>query len=243
MSCSRLGVRYGGFGASSAVTACPPTLRYPRPVTRKARSAQRRRTIQRRGWLMADLAQPGRSPMPQSDMSGDEGMAQHLATLDDPSASHRALYHAIHELGHARCLSAQAAIERFLNHDDPNLRYVALEVLTTHFRATEHRQTAIDFLRHDPFVLNRIRGASGIMDLKLNTRAARVLRALARGVRDASEETGVRGASYAPMRGIIAYDPAEQSDLSGRDLDFETDIDWALVDSYATDARCSEEKG
>lgn len=159
-----------------------------------------------------------------------------LSTLENPHAAGPAIYHAVHELGRPGATTARRDIERFLTHTDPELRYVALEVLTRHFRLLEHLGTALHFLRHDSSASNRAGAADALLDLKMDTGDRAVLSELANVIRDAAEDAEVREASYAALLGIAHYDPVQQADLSGRDLDFDSDIDWDLVDSYLGDA-------
>ena len=42
----------------------------------------------------------------------------------------------------------------------------------------------------------------------------------------------VREAAYLAMRAIVQYDPKEQLDLSARDMDLATEVDWEFVNSY-----------
>lgn len=166
-------------------------------------------------------------------MEDGNTLMEHIATLRAPSASMDSVYHSIHELGRARYYPARRDIERLLTNEDPELRWVALEVLTRHLQLLEHLQAAMEFLKSEPDEDNRMRGALGILDLLRGTGDADGLRALARVVRDPNEDIHVRQASYRAMRGIFRYDPAEQSELSRRDLNFDTDIDWGFVDAYA----------
>jgi hypothetical protein len=150
-----------------------------------------------------------------------------LHRLDD-----RALYKAIYQFGRQGFVQARPTVETFLTHENPDLRYIALEVLTRHWHLEQHWETARRFLEQDDDTQCRMMGASALAVLRRNSQDTRTLQVLARVVRDNSEKVGVREATYAAMREIIQYDPREQLRLSGRDLDLERDIDWNMVDSY-----------
>lgn len=145
-----------------------------------------------------------------------------------------ALYSTIHDLGREHVEEAIPDIERFLTHDDPQLRYVALEVLTLHFKLSQHWETARRFLDQDPDDDCRRIGASSLGTLRRNTQDITTLRVLAPVVRNIAENLSVREAAYLAMREIIKFDAHEQFSTfhGGSDIDHEASVDWAFVDSY-----------
>ncbi len=169
--------------------------------------------------------------MPEGTMSRDE-LERRLADLRRGALPPSETYHTIHQFGRAHFLEARPDVERFLTDDDPELRYIALEVLTTHWRLPEHWETARHFLEQDPFDGNRILGASALESLKQDTRDRPTLAVLARVVRNEQERRMVREAAYIAMQGIIHYDPRAQFNLSATGVNLAHDVDWALVDSY-----------
>ena len=123
-------------------------------------------------------------------------------------------------------------VEGFLTHPDPQLRSIALEVLTRHWRLKEHWNTARNFLERDPDKECRINGASALAILKRNTQDRPTLSVLARVVRNEQETRLVREAAYAAMRSVIRYDPREQFHLAAKGINSAQEIDWKMVDAY-----------
>jgi hypothetical protein len=159
--------------------------------------------------------------------------AQHLlqqlraGAIDDQHVAN-----ALHSFGDARLLEARADVERYLTHPDPNIRHMALHVLTLHFDLQDHWQTAVDFLLHDPVHTRRVDGAEALGWLKRDTQDRGTLEILAQVVRNKAEEEEVRSAAYAAMREILHEDREEQMRLLDLDWDLERDADWAFVDSF-----------
>lgn len=143
-----------------------------------------------------------------------------------------ALYSTIHDLGREQVMEAVPDIERFLTSDDPQLRYVALEVLTLHFKLQQHWETARRFLEQDEDSDCRRMGASALGILRKNTRDTDTLRILAPVVRNAAENLFVRQTAYRAMRSVIQYNPREPLGKPSAEFNFPQDVDWALVDSY-----------
>jgi len=123
-------------------------------------------------------------------------------------------------------------VERFLTHEDDQLRYIALEVLTNHWRLAEHWQTARDFLEHDPDEDCRRMGASSLEALKMNTKDRPTLAVLARVVCNEQEDKMVRESAYSAMKGVIHFDPREQLKMACKGLNLSQDVDWDIVKSY-----------
>lgn len=143
------------------------------------------------------------------------------------------IYHAIHELGRAELKEAIPAIERFLTHDDPQYRYIALEVLTLHFHLPEHWTSAVHALRHDPDDHVRIGAASALCTLRRNTHDAATLHELARVVADENEDEFVRQTAWSAMLGVIKWDWQEQRRLARGAIDLAREVDWNFVYRYA----------
>jgi len=142
------------------------------------------------------------------------------------------MYQTIHEIGRENVREARPLVEHFLTNEDAQLRSIALEVLTNHWRLSAYWQTAKDFLEHDPDEDCRMRGASALQALKMNTQHRPTLAVLARVVRNEREETIVREAAYAAMKGVLHYDPREQFKLASRGTNLSQEVDWKMVDSY-----------
>lgn len=165
-------------------------------------------------------------------MASKEELSAQLEVLRKGKMAPDEMYHTIHEFGRENFREARPVVETFLTSDDPELRYIALEVLTRHWRLMEHWDTARKFLEHDSDSNCRMKGASSLEVLKRNTQDSRTLAVLAHVVRNAQENRIVREVAYAAMKGILHYDPREQFAISSKGLDLERDVDWNVVDSY-----------
>lgn len=165
-------------------------------------------------------------------MTSKEKLNAQLEALRQSKLSPREMYHTIHEFGKMNFREARPIVESFLTNQDPEMRYIALEVLTRHWRLAEYWDTAKAFLEHDPDVNCRMKGASSLEILKRNTQDRPTLTVLARAVHNEQERPIVREVAYAAMKGVIRYDPREQFVASSKGLDLSRDVDWHLVDSY-----------
>lgn len=148
-----------------------------------------------------------------------------------------ALYSTLHDLGRERVEEGVPDIERFLTHDDPQLRYVALEVLAFHFQLPQHAETARRFLVQDPDDDCRRLGAAALGKLRRDTQDETTARLLAPVVRNLAENLTVRETAYLAMREIMRFVPRERFFLFGggrADIDHEPTVDWAFVDSFLT---------
>jgi hypothetical protein len=158
---------------------------------------------------------------------------QAVQALQAGTLSGRAAYGAIHDIGKAGLTDAQSVVEQYLTNDDPELRYVALEVLTQHWQRPEHWNTARAFLEHDDDTHCRILGASALGSLKRNTSDPATLAVLASIVRDQQTNRNVREAAYAALCSVLHYEPQEQLRFAARGVDLERDVDWELIKSYS----------
>ncbi len=164
-------------------------------------------------------------------MSRDE-LQRQLQKLEAGTLTESEAYSTLHELGRAHLVEARPVVERYLHNDDPELRKIALEVLTRHWRLQDHWQTARQFLEHDPDIECRMMGAAALDVLKRNTRDRATLEVLARVVRDERERPLVREAAYAAMQAVLHYEPKQQLTMASRGVDLNA-IDWTVVNAYA----------
>jgi uncharacterized protein YjbI with pentapeptide repeats len=167
----------------------------------------------------------------KTSMKKDE-LFQQMHKLQQGKMSSREMYHTIHEFGREDFLQARPVVERFLTHDDAQLRYIALEVLTNHWRLAEHWQTARDFLEHDPDDDCRRMGASSLEALKMNTKDRPTLEVLARVVCNEQEDGMVRVSAYTAMHGVIHFNPREHFKMTCKWTSLLREIDWDMVKSY-----------
>jgi HEAT repeat protein len=122
------------------------------------------------------------------------------------------IYNVLVDFGRMRFLEARPDVERLLHHEDQQVRYMALNVLTLDWHLKEYWKTALDVLEHDPDDDNRLRAATVLDALKKNTGDPLVLRALARVVRNENENEFVRKAAYHAMQSIL-HDPTPRERL------------------------------
>jgi hypothetical protein len=165
-------------------------------------------------------------PLPSSEI------AQPVQAKKINMALSRQIYHLIHKWGKENFLEAQPVVESFLASEDAQLRSIALEVLTNHWRLADYWEMAKRFLERDPDEDCRMRGASALSVLKMNTNDRSTLALLAQVVRNEQEQKIVRETAYAAMKGVICYDPREQLKIASRGIDLSKDVDWNMVNSY-----------
>jgi len=165
-------------------------------------------------------------------MIKEEELSHQMQILQQGKMSSREMYRTIHKFGRENFLEARPVVESFLMNEDAQLRSIALEVLTNHWRLAEHWKTARYFLERDPDEDCRMRGAAALAALKMNTKDRRTLALLARVAHNEQEQSIVREAAYAAMKGVIHYDPREQFKIASKGINLSQDVDWGTVESY-----------
>lgn len=165
----------------------------------------------------------------EKEIFDERELLDHLRKGD---LSSRKTYHAIQTLGRMNFREARPDIEKFLTNSEPELRMVALKVLTRYWHLPEHWSTALRFLESDPDVECRMRGATALGDLKVNTSDPETLKELAKFVKNEHEEELVRETAYAAIRSIIHNDPREQLHLAAHRIDLTKEVDWNMINTY-----------
>ncbi|SRR5579884_2092042 len=155
-----------------------------------------------------------------------------LKALHRGDLSDREIYYAIQSFGETNFQEVRPEVEPFLTHENPELRCVALKVLTQYWRLSEHWETARSVMLHDPDVECRFRAASDLGALQMNTQDELTLKTLAQVVYNEQEELTVRESAYAAMRAVLRYDPREQLHMATRSFDFDREVDWKWVRHY-----------
>jgi hypothetical protein len=161
-----------------------------------------------------------------------EELEMMLRTLRQKDLPPREVYRSIQAFGEMNFQQARQEVERYLWHEDPELRMVALKVLTRYWQLPQHWQTARAFLEQDPDRECRMKGANALAYLKTDTQDEPTLRVLAEVVRNREEHDLVRQSAYAAMHAILHYSPKEHFRLIGKDMDLEKEVDWELVSRY-----------
>ena len=160
-----------------------------------------------------------------------------LEDLHQGRVPERELYSVIVGMGKANMREAEPDIEPFLTSPDANLRYAAFFTLALWWQLPQHRQTAIDFLLHDPFLTNRSSGATVLGSYYCNTQDAAILAILAAVVLNSDESYIVRKAAYAAMHGIVDYHPRDSwRIIMTPEAEFDSLVDWDFVRSHAEKA-------
>src|SRR5579883_60420 len=155
-----------------------------------------------------------------------------LKTLRRGTLSDREIYHAIQTFGETNFQEARSEVEHFLTNKNPELRFVALKVLTRYWHLNEHWQTARYFLEHDPDEDVRFRAASALAGLRQNSQDRVTLAILAQVVLNEQEAEVVRLAAYAAMKAVMHYDPREQFETLKGAFDVQQKVDWEWVRSF-----------
>jgi hypothetical protein len=161
-----------------------------------------------------------------------EAPAQLLQAFRQGKLKGRELYRAVQVFGEQRYQAARPEVEALLTSDDPELRFVALKVLTQYWHLAEHWETARQVLLHDPEEECRFRAAGDLGVLEQNTQDRRTLVVLANVVCNEAENPIVRESAYAAMLSVISYNPKEQLRMAAHGVDFATEVDWDLVKQY-----------
>jgi|SRR6516225_5549072 hypothetical protein len=138
------------------------------------------------------------------------------------------LYSVIHRFGNEGFIEAKADVEQFLVHPEPELRYIALNVLTFHWMCSDHRLTCEQFALNDPDSDNRRIGVSGLGALLEGTRNKAALGMLLHIFKNRTEEWDVRDAAYRTILYVLGRPPAEQPPAT-RKLDYKKDVDWKRI--------------
>jgi hypothetical protein len=161
-----------------------------------------------------------------------EELKRKLNALRQGKLEGREVYRAVQDFGENNFQAARSEVEALLESDVPDLRFVALKVLTRYWRLMEHWETACAVLLHDPEVECRFRAASDLGSLMMNTQDTRTLKVLAQVVCNEQEEDVVREEAYAAMKAILQYDPHEQFHIASRSFDLAKEADWEMVKRY-----------
>jgi hypothetical protein len=140
------------------------------------------------------------------------------------------IYSVLHSFGEAGFVQAKSDVEQYLEHDDSQLRYIALNVLTIHWRCTEHRTSCERFIVNDPDSDNRRLGTIGLGALLQGTRDAEALRLLLNVFSDEDEEWHVRDSAYRAILYILGR-PASEQPSAARKMNYATDVNWEYIET------------
>lgn len=151
-----------------------------------------------------------------------------LADLEAGVIENTGLYTVIHKFGNEGFIEAKPVVEKFLTNLDPDLRYIALNVLTFHWACSDHRCTCENFAINDCDGDNRRMGVAGLGSLLKGTRDPQALALLLRIFRNDKEECQVRDSAYHAILYILGRPLSEQPPAS-RMLDYTKDVNWDRI--------------
>jgi hypothetical protein len=137
------------------------------------------------------------------------------------------IYHVVHRLGEAGFIEAKPEIEALLMHEDPQIRFIALNVLTLHWMCSEHRNTCEAFILYDADIDNRRLGISGLGALLEGTKDAKALELLL-NIFHNDEEWILRDRAYSSILYILGKPETVQPPATRR-LDYEKDVNWKWI--------------
>ena len=129
-------------------------------------------------------------------MTGDPDLGERLRALREDQIELDDLYSLIHDFGEAHFISAEPDVARFLEHPDPQIRYVAVHVIAFDWGMLKYRGALEGMLVGDPDGFVRQIAASGLGHLLRESRDARVIRLLLQTLRRDDEDGSVREAAY-----------------------------------------------
>jgi hypothetical protein len=136
-------------------------------------------------------------------------------------------YELLHRFGNAAFVEARPTVESFLVNPDPELRYIALNVLVLHWGLTEHVDTCVTLAARDPDADVRRLATSCVGTLSRNTRSPDVLRLLLGLFADEGQRWDLRDASYSAILQVLGVPPAELPGAAK--LHWPTDINWSRI--------------
>lgn len=141
--------------------------------------------------LFADLddrASPAREALHSEHRDITDYLArEELRRLEEGTVPREHLYGAIHDLGDVAHAGtgypladqlrgvAEPVVVQFLRHEDPSLRYIALNVLGLHWKLRAHRETSASMMVEDPYDDDRgkVMEARGPLERASNEASAR----------------------------------------------------------------------
>lgn len=121
---------------------------------------------------------------------------EQLGALRAGRVPQEALYGLIHDFGQAGFTAAEPDVRRYLRHDDPDLRYIALNALTFHWDMQKYRTDCERLLFEDPDPKVRAMAAAGLGYILRESRDARATSILLEKLRQQGEEFTARLSAY-----------------------------------------------
>lgn len=143
--------------------------------------------------------------------------AERLRALKEGKVKHGDdLYRLIHDLGEAGFTDAEPDIVPFLEHEDPELRYIAVSVLTLHWDMARYRNEIERILVSDSEVHVRRMAVAGLGFVFRETRDPRATSLLLQKLRDAAEDGSVRRVAYEALLDVWLPESKRSRDRDAR---------------------------
>src|SRR2546427_2864258 len=135
------------------------------------------------------------------------------------------LYGLIHDFGHAMLLEAEPDVVALVDHQNAEIRWMGVRVLTFHWNISRHWDRWIRLLRDDPDDEVKSFTAAGLGFVFQNARDPIVSQALIDKVRDRREHPLVREAAYSALREVWSPGSVDQ-DISDIRAEIRRSEEW-----------------
>ena len=119
------------------------------------------------------------------------------------------VYGLLHRFGNAGFVEAQPTVELFLSSADPQLRYIALNVLVLHWNMPTYQHECLRMLDSDPDEDVRRLAARCVGTLFSDTRSADALSALLKVIVNDGIDADIRAAAYTSLLEVLGAPPSE----------------------------------
>jgi hypothetical protein len=141
--------------------------------------------------------------------------------LERHSGTSTELFSDLHSLGEAGRIESRAVVESYLRDSDPELRSIALGVLTFHWHLPEHWKTCVRMIEEDKDEEVCRTAVAGLGSLQTGTRDPETLAVLLRVFTNEKEAESIRMMSYSSILRVLGHHlvdgitlrPVEPSDI------------------------------
>ena len=135
----------------------------------------------------------------------DEDAARAIERLERRQGTTIDLLDDLHAIAEAGRCEGRTAVERYLGDPDPDLRAMALSVVTFHWHLSEHWDTCARMGQEDSDADVRGTAVAGLGSLRTATKDPATLRVLIRIFDSPREDPSVRMISYASILRVLGY--------------------------------------
>ncbi len=135
-------------------------------------------------------------------MTDRSQLTESLRALRGDRVSSEDLYHVIHEFGEGGFIEAEPDVAQFLVHDNPQLRYIAINVLTLHWGMVKYRRELERIIVDDGDEDVRRIAVVGLGYVLRESHDSQATRLLIAKLRDISEDIDVRQTAFDALMDI-----------------------------------------